>query len=206
MSEIDTLFASLLYRSRLGGRAGLNGQLEAACRSVAADDAAGQRWSRRHAYPGYTSYASLNDLAWRFPPFAALETYLDRHAAAFARAAAFDLMGGSLVLDSLWVNLLNPGGFHSSHIHPHSVISGTYYVATPPGASALKFEDPRHAMMMAAPPRKTRAPRLLQPFVYVTPEAGDVLMWESWLRHEVQANAAEAERISISFNYRWDRA
>jgi uncharacterized protein (TIGR02466 family) len=206
MSEIDNLFASLLYRAQLGGPARLNGELGAACRAVAEDDSAGRRWSRRHAYPGYTSYASLNDLPWRFPPFAALETHLDRHAAAFARAAAFDLMGGALALDSLWVNVLDPGGHHSGHIHPHSVISGTYYVATPPGASALKFEDPRHAMMMAAPPRKARAPRRLQPFVYVTPEAGEVLMWESWLRHEVQSNAAEAERISISFNYRWDRA
>lgn len=205
MSEIDSLFASLLYRARLGGPAHLRAELETACRGVAADDAAGQRWSRRNAYSGYTSYASLDDLPWRFPPFAALQPLLDRHAAAFAKAAAFDLMGGALALDSLWVNVLDPGGSHSGHIHPHSVISGTYYVATPPGASALKFEDPRHAMMMAAPPRKTRAPRSLQPFVYVTPEAGEVLMWESWLRHEVQLNAADAERISISFNYRWDR-
>jgi uncharacterized protein (TIGR02466 family) len=28
-------------------------------------------------------------------------------------------------------------------------------------------------------------------------------MWESWLRHEVPANAAKQERISISFNYAW---
>jgi uncharacterized protein (TIGR02466 family) len=28
-------------------------------------------------------------------------------------------------------------------------------------------------------------------------------MWESWLRHEVPANAAKRERISISFNYGW---
>jgi uncharacterized protein (TIGR02466 family) len=30
-----------------------------------------------------------------------------------------------------------------------------------------------------------------------------VLMWESWLRHEVAASRAKAERISISFNYAW---
>lgn len=205
MSEIDTLFASLFYRARLGGPARLNGELEDCCRTLAADDEAGRRWSRKHAYQGYTSYASLDDLPWRFPPFAALEKHLDRHAAAFARAAAFNLMGGALALDDIWVNILEPGGSHASHIHPHSVISGTYYVATPPGASALKLEDPRHAMMMAAPPRKPRAPLMLKPFVYVTPEAGEVFMWESWLRHEVQPSTADAERISISFNYRWDR-
>ena len=38
---------------------------------------------------------------------------------------AFDLGGRRLKLDSLWVNLLKPGGAHSGHIHPHSVVSGT---------------------------------------------------------------------------------
>ena len=28
------------------------------------------KWCEKHGYPGYTSYASLNDLPWRFPEFA----------------------------------------------------------------------------------------------------------------------------------------
>ena len=40
-----------------------------------------------------------------------------------------------------------------------------------------------------------------RPFVYLQPQAGTVLMWESWLRHEVPTNLAKADRISISFNY-----
>lgn len=205
MSQTETLFSTILYRASLGGPPALRGELEAACRVIAEDDAAGRRWSRKNAYPGYTSYASLNDLPWRFPPFAALQKHLDRHVAAFAKEAAFDLQGGRLALDSLWINVLEPGGLHTSHIHPHSVVSGTYYVTTPKGASALKLEDPRLAMMMAAPPRKAKAPQPLKPFVYVTPSEGDVLLWESWLRHEVQPNAASSERISVSFNYRWER-
>jgi uncharacterized protein (TIGR02466 family) len=35
------------------------------------------------------------------------------------------------------------------------------------------------------------------------PVPGTVLLWESWLRHEVPLNEAESERISISFNYSW---
>jgi hypothetical protein len=31
-----------------------------------------------------------------------------------------------------------------------------------------------------------------------------VLLWESFVRHEVPLNEADDERISISFNYRWD--
>jgi uncharacterized protein (TIGR02466 family) len=75
------------------------------------------------------------------------------------------------------------------------------YIEVPDGASALKREDPRLPMMMARPSVHADAPETEQPFVYLTPRAGTVLMWESWLRHEVPANAAKSERISISFNY-----
>jgi uncharacterized protein (TIGR02466 family) len=132
-----------------------------------------------------------------------LKRKLDRHAAAYAKDLELDLGRRRLKLDSLWVNILKPGAAHSGHIHPHSVLSGTVYVATPPGASALKLEDPRLPLMMAAPPRKADAAESARSFVYLQPEPGTVLMWESWLRHEVPANAAKKERISVSFNYAW---
>ena len=84
---------------------------------------------------------------------------------------------------------------------PHSAVSGTYYVQTPKGASAIKFEDPRLGLMMAAPPRRTAARTANQTFVSVAPKPGTILLWESWLRHEVPFNGARMERISISFNY-----
>jgi uncharacterized protein (TIGR02466 family) len=56
---------------------------------------------------------------------------------------------------------------------------------------------------MAAPARKKDADESLRPFVYIAPNAGDVVLWESWLRHEVPLNTAQDDRISVSFNYRW---
>ena len=85
--------------------------------------------------------------------------------------------------------------------HPNSVISGTYYVTVPKGAGPIVFEDPRHAMMMAAPPKKKSAPRELRNHISEVPQPGSLLLWESWLRHEVPLNRAEGERISVSFNY-----
>ena len=200
------LFVTRLFEASLAGDKGfdaLNADLEDACRMLAAEDAAGRAWCKANAYPGYTSYASLDDLPTRVTAFGDLKRKLDKQAAAFAAEVAFDLKGRRLVMDSLWVNVLKPGGTHTGHIHPHSVVSGTYYVATPPGASALKLEDPRLPMMMAAPGRTKEAPEDLQTFVYVTPAPGTVLLWESWLRHEVPANGAKSDRISISFNYAW---
>ncbi|MBS0480104.1 MAG: hypothetical protein JSR79_12500 [Proteobacteria bacterium] len=190
---VRTLFATHFYDAALGDDA-LVDELADACRGLAAEDKAGQRWSKEHGYRGYTSYASLNDLPQRDPRFADLVRLLDRHVAAFAKAAGFET-ARKLKLDSLWVNVLKPGGAHSGHIHPHSVVSGTVYIAVPPGSGALRLEDPRLPMMMAAPSRPDT-------FVYVEPAAGSVFLWESWLRHEVTPNAAKQDRISVSFNYR----
>ncbi|NBD29208.1 MAG: hypothetical protein GVY31_04105 [Alphaproteobacteria bacterium] len=206
MPSIKSLFVTRLYHAKLSafGDPVDADELEASCYSIAEDDEAGQAWCEKEGYPGYTSYASLTDLPWRFPVFQQIKDSLDLHVAAFAEELAFDLGGGELVLEDLWINILPEGGTHSSHLHPHSVISGTTYVAMPDGASALKLEDPRSARMMAAPPRRKDAPEELQTFVYVKPQVGDVLLWESWLRHEVPMNMAEEERISVSFNYKWE--
>ena len=205
MSDIKTLFVTRLYRAQLSemGKAVDRNELENSCWSIANDDEAGQEWCEENGFPGYTSYASLTDLGWRFPIFADLIKVLDKHVAAFVKDLDFDLDDKKITLDSLWINILPQGGVHTSHIHPHSVISGTTYVNMPTETSAIKFEDPRSAMMMAVPVRKIDARDEMRSFFYVAPDVGDVLLWESWLRHEVPVNMAEDERISISFNYGW---
>ncbi|WP_172327016.1 TIGR02466 family protein [Mangrovicoccus sp. HB161399] len=205
MAQIDSLFVTRLYRARLTelGHDIDPRELENSCYVIAEDDEAGQQWCEENGYPGYTSYASLTDLPWRFPIFAEVKKALDAHVAAFAEDLEFDLGEGRLELEDLWINILPEGGMHASHLHPHSVISGTTYVAMPDGASALKLEDPRSARMMAAPARKKGCREDLRTFVYAKPAVGDVLLWESWLRHEVPMNMSEDERISVSFNYKW---
>ena len=61
----------------------------------------------------------------------------------------------------------------------------------------MKVEDPRLSRMMAAPPTARRR------FVSMPARAGDVMLFESWLRHEVPPARYAGERISISFNYAW---
>lgn len=208
MSNITSLFVTRLYRASLsqyGAKLDMN-ELETSCYSIAEDDEAGQEWCEENGYPGYTSYASLTDLPWRFPIFGDIVTSLDAHVAAFAKDLEFDLDGGSLKLEDIWINILPEGGTHGSHIHPHSVISGTLYVSMPEGTSALKLEDPRSSRMMAAPVRKRDAREEMRTFYSARPSVGDVLLWESWLRHEVPMNFSEGDRISISFNYNWVQA
>lgn len=152
---------------------------------------------------GYTSYGSLDRLHTLSSTFTELERRLDRHVRAFAKTLDWDLGGRGLKMSDCWINIMPQGVNHSLHLHPNSVVSGTYYVATPKGCAGLKFEDPRMSCFMAAPPRRTEAAPHNRPYITYPAEAGHILLFESWLRHEVTSNPLKAERISISFNYDW---
>ena len=201
----QTLFPTLVYVARLrrrGWRA-LNARLLRECRQLRADDAAGRRWSARNYPGGYTSYTTAHRMQRLSPSFAALARELDRHVARFSRALQLDLGTRELAMTDCWVNIMARGAAHGLHLHPLSTIRGTYYVAAPAGAPGLKFEDPRLERFMAAPPRARNARRANRPWVTFPARSGQLVLFESWLRHEVAPNPHAAERVSISFNYHW---
>jgi uncharacterized protein (TIGR02466 family) len=201
MKRIETWFPTLIYRAPLlsRGAAALNRELLEDCQRIRAHYAAGRRWSRRGYPGGYTSYGSLDQLHRLSSTFDRLRVAVDRHVRRFARALEWDPAAGRLVMTDCWLNIMPLGVAHGFHLHPQSAISGTYYVRTPRGAPGLKFEDPRLSRMMAAPPRRADAGQ--RAHVSYPARAGELLLFESWLRHEVPANPVKAERISISFNY-----
>jgi uncharacterized protein (TIGR02466 family) len=135
--------------------------------------------------------------------FLELTRHLNRHVRSFSRALDWDLGDRRLEITDCWVNIMPYGTAHSLHLHPNSVISGTYYVDTPKGCAGLKFEDPRLPYFMAAPPRNGDCRPTNEIFVTYPAKAGHVILFESWLRHEVAASPVQAERISLSFNYHW---
>jgi uncharacterized protein (TIGR02466 family) len=202
---IRSLFATPVYTARLPTRAAtrINSALLRECRQLRLDDAAGRRWSATNYPGGYTSYSSASRMQTASPTFAALERALDAHVKRFARSLAFDLSSRPLAMTDCWVNIMPRGVPHGLHLHPLATISGTYYVQTPPGSPGLKLEDPRLDRMMAAPPRRANAARDRGPWVLLPVAAGALVLFESWLRHEVPANRARAERVSVSFNYSW---
>jgi uncharacterized protein (TIGR02466 family) len=198
-------FPTFIYSEPLqkNGLIRLNDELADECRRLRDFDTAGRRWSEKNYPGGYTSYASMNELHRFSSTFAELEKKFTKHVRAFARILDMDLRGRTIRLTDLWVNIMPPSVAHSLHLHPLSFISGTYYVATPDGCPGLKFEDPRLDRFMAAPPKISSARRENRTHITYPAEAGNVILFESWLRHEVAANRVEAERISVSFNFNW---
>jgi len=198
-------FTTFIYSEPLqkAGLDRLNDDLEDECRRIRAHDTAGRRWSAANYRGGFTSYASLSLLHRTSSSFARLEAKITLHVRRFARLLDLDLRGRRVFMTDCWINIMPAGAAHGLHLHPLAFVSGTYYVRTPPGCAGLKFEDPRLDRFMAAPPRRPDArPANRSPVIYPA-EAGRLILFESWLRHEVAPNPVPAERISVSFNYNW---
>lgn len=200
---IRKLFPTEIYTAPLKQPA-LTRRLRDECEALAAGDEAGRRWSATHYPGGYTSYGSLDKLHAFSAPFIALERAIRPHALRYAQTLGYELRGRRLAMTDCWANVMPAGVMHGSHLHPLSFISGTYYVDCPRGSAPIKFEDPRLGLMMAAPPRAGSCPPVKRPFVSVPAKAGQVVLFESWLRHEVPPSRGGGLRISVSFNYAWE--
>lgn len=201
---IRTLFPTLVYTAPLVARGGarLNAALLAECLQLQDDDTGGRRWSRRNYPGGYTSYGSVHRMHQRSPTFADLEKHVDRHVRTYAARLELDLTGRRLAMTDCWVNVMPRHVVHTNHLHPLSTLSGTYYVQTPRGCAGLKFEDPRLDRFMAAPPPRNPGSGR-RGWATVPARAGHLVLFESWLRHEVPPNPVDEARVSISFNYHW---
>jgi uncharacterized protein (TIGR02466 family) len=188
---IKALFPTHVYTAALqrGNSAELNRQIVQEARQLREDDAAGRRWSSRNYPGGYTSYGSAH--------------HLQRHIKSFAESVEWDLTGRKLQMTDCWVNIMGHQVVHGLHLHPLSTVSGTYYVQVPARSPGIKFEDPRLDRLMAAPPRKADSRDENQSWITLPAVPGQLVLFESWLRHEVVPNPSAAERVSVSFNYNW---
>ncbi len=202
---IHEYFPTRVYTAALqkAGAREFNRRLLQECRQLRADDAAGRRWSARNYPGGYTSYGSAHRLQRISPTFEALQRKLQSHVKAFSAAVQWDLKDREMSMTDCWINIMPRQSAHSLHLHPLSTLSGTYYVQVPNGVPGIKFEDPRLDRFMAAPPRTVNARPSNRTWITLPAVAGHLVLFESWLRHEVAPSLINEERISVSFNYNW---
>lgn len=202
---LKKLFPTLLYTAHLGPAKAreLNKDLLSDIKTLSNIDRPGIHWSKKNYIGGYTSYGSVTDLHYRFSTFTDLKTHIDRHVKKFIHAAEWDLMGRKIQMTTCWASIMPKHTYHTLHIHPLSVISGTYYVSVNSKSSALKIEDTRMEKLMNSPPRRSNSSLENKPYISIAPENGKLILFESWVRHEVPPNTDKADRVSVSFNYEW---
>lgn len=153
-----------------------------------------------------TDYLQQDLLAIEHPALQWLAACINKTVADYLRGTGVDV-DASWQLQA-WANINRLGDYHNLHNHPHSYLSGTYYVQLPEdskqqagsradlNSGAISFYDPRGQANMTA----IRGDAQIDPEYRVLPNPGDILLWPSFLHHFVHPNLSAELRISISFN------
>jgi uncharacterized protein (TIGR02466 family) len=108
-----------------------------------------------------------------------------------------------LEVERAWLNVFRPGAQEAQHSHDASLLSASYYVEAPEGCGDLVFPDPVGARRShRAFTNTTGKTFFTMPDVAFKPQAGRLVMFESWMPHSVQCNKSDKVRISLAFNLR----
>ncbi len=202
----EQCFPTLIFQKAvLPPKSKLMRELVEEAQLIAKKDQAGLKWSQTNYPKGFTSYGSLDQLHQFSSSFQALAKRLQPSVNAFIVKSQWDLKPKDLHLTRMWLNVMGPGSSHAFHLHPHSVLSGSFYLQMPRGSAGIKFEDPRMSALMARPAIRSAAKPELKNYITLNPQPGQIIMFESWLKHEVPSHHELKPRISVSFNYDWNR-
>ena len=194
---MHSLFTTLVEQKHLAISPKALAQLKWTAKKLPEVDEPGVKWSQKNYVGGYTSYGSITRVDQQFSGFENLKKKIDAEVKKYIKKLGLNFDTGSLELSSMWVNVMPKNVYHAFHLHPLSVISGTFYISVGKGktTSPLRIEDPRASRFMGTPARKIQ--------VDLKPKNGDLILFESWLKHEVPPHQNSDDRISVSFNYDW---
>lgn len=99
-----------------------------------------------------------------------------------------------------WWNIYHRGISHNWHHHPRALLSGTYYVKRPADSASIQFKSPINGLIDSWAADFGIDTKWAQN-ANISPNTGDLMLWPSWLEHQVPAiNTRDVQRCSISFN------
>ena len=105
-------------------------------------------------------------------------------------------------IKELWANVLQPGGHQSLHNHANCMVSGVVYLTPTHTASRTVFSRALGGCDFKFAHRNERtvsSPYNAERWMAPPAQAGDVLLFPSYLLHEVPPNP-EGTRITLAFN------
>lgn len=189
-ANLHHLFPSVLVTFRLKDYAALNAQLlELVYRLKQID-------------PGY---AASNVLGWHskgnlfeLPELRPLKDLTDAAVREVAQAVGYGDV--QIKAANCWANINPQYASNKIHDHANCLFSGVYYLKAPKDSGTLMFYDPRSAKTFYKPLVSTFTTYTADAIAHVA-EEGLMLIFPSWLKHGVEPNLSNEDRVSISFNY-----
>jgi|TARA_Y100000114_G_scaffold156074_2_gene181948 uncharacterized protein (TIGR02466 family) len=104
-------------------------------------------------------------------------------------------------IDKIWININKYKDYNQTHFHPHCFLSGVYYVNVFDKGGSIVFDNPAQDLIVNNWKNDMSNFNTVNSCVYrLIPNVGDLILFPSWLKHRVEPNMTNKERVSISFN------
>ena len=168
---------------------GLAQEMLPVCRSILDnDELVTNAWGYKNTYNPSTGIADL-------PEMSKFKSYVSSVAREFLSRLGYEKIEFE---PQIFTSQMNEKDSHGRHAHAGAVISGVFYLNMPAGASPIQFYDPRPWRDTRVLPVKKETEYTIPSFNF-NPSKGDLIMWESWLHHEVIPNNCK-DRVTLVFN------
>lgn len=107
-----------------------------------------------------------------------------------------------LQLGNFWININNHHDYNLAHDHQNSILSGVYYVSVPKdnmGDLVLERGDNAEYFLIGNFKKEETMANALA--VAKPAKESTFYLFPSWVKHRVERNESNDERISIAFNF-----
>ena len=111
--------------------------------------------------------------------------------------------GRDVYLSSMWFNINGKGHYNTSHHHPETTVAGILWIKTPKDCGSLYFESPHEFSEYGFQQMQKQEmidQYLACPAYRIFPHEGLMILFPSHLRHGVELNQSDEDRISLAFN------
>ena len=106
-----------------------------------------------------------------------------------------------LVFQNFWININGPGAYHTLHNHQDAMLSGVFYIDVPAdNMGDLQFYRGDEAQYYI-PDNLDQYNTITSTMATYPPKTGMIVIFPSWIKHQVKSNQSDLQRIAVSFNY-----
>ena len=100
---------------------------------------------------------------------------------------------------AMWAIINKKNSYNVKHNHQNCYLSSDYYIKKPENSGDITFYDPKEVKTYRFP-EVERNTSYSAESITVKPKEGDLLIFPSYLYHDVGVNLSDEERVVVSFN------
>jgi uncharacterized protein (TIGR02466 family) len=108
---------------------------------------------------------------------------------------------GTICLGNSWINVNTKYNYNTTHTHPMSYLSGVVYLKVPKDSGNINFYRPREFNDYGLHHVLTGNCNAYNGYRYThQPVEGQMIIFPSYLEHDVDMSMSEEDRVTIAFN------